>query len=129
MPKTSNKSATKADKLIGVKIRAQRLKIGLSQEELGTKLGVTFQQIQKYEKGVNRVGSGRLYEIAELLEVPVASFFEGDAKSKHAKNTSPFDLLADPTSMQMAQEFSKIADVKMRRAILALVERLAERKG
>src|ERR1700722_2976834 len=74
MPKTSNKSASKFDKLIGEKIRARRLKMGLTQEELGDKLGVTFQQILKYEKGVNRIGSGRLYEIAELLNAPIASF-------------------------------------------------------
>jgi transcriptional regulator with XRE-family HTH domain len=86
MPKTSNKSATKSDKLIGEKIRARRLKMGLTQEALAAKLGVTFQQIQKYEKGINRVGSGRLYEIAEHLEAPVASFFESEAKPKTSFN-------------------------------------------
>jgi transcriptional regulator with XRE-family HTH domain len=129
MPTTSNKSATKYDKLIGEKIRGQRLKMGLTQEELGDKLGVTFQQVQKYEKGINRVGSGRLYEIAELLEIPVASFFEGDTKPRTGRNPSPFDLLADPTSMRMAREFSKIGDMKTRRAVLALVERMVERKA
>jgi transcriptional regulator with XRE-family HTH domain len=86
------------------------------------------QQVQKYEKGINRVGSGRLYEIAELLEIPVASFFEGDTKLTTGRNASPFDLLTDPTSMRMAQEFSKIDNVKTRRAVLALVERMIERK-
>jgi transcriptional regulator with XRE-family HTH domain len=126
MPKTSNKSATKSDKLIGEKIRARRLKMGLSQEALAAKLGVTFQQIQKCEKGVNRVGSGRLYEIAEHLEAPVASFFESEAKSKTGRKPSPFDLLADPTSLRMVQEFSKLGDVKLRRAVLGLVERMIE---
>jgi transcriptional regulator with XRE-family HTH domain len=128
MPKTSNKSATKIDKLIGEKIREERLKKGLSQEALAAKLGITFQQVQKYEKGTNRVGSGRLYEIAELLGAPVASFFEAEIKSKTARKSSPFDLLADETSLRMVQEFSKIGDVKLRRAVLGLVERMVEKE-
>ena len=71
----SNKSATKIDKLVGRNIRVHRLAKDMTQEALGEKLGVTFQQVQKYEKGTNRVGSGRLYEIAEILEVPLKSFF------------------------------------------------------
>jgi len=58
-----------------------------------------------------------LYEIAEILEILVASFFEGEIKPKTARNPSPFDLLADPTSMKMAKEFSKIGDVKMRQVV------------
>jgi transcriptional regulator with XRE-family HTH domain len=97
---------------------------GLTQEGLGDKLGVTFQQIQKYEKGTNRVGSGRLYQIAALLEVPVTEFFEGGEtqSSSRAASSSPFDLLADPVSLRMVQAFSAIADQKTRRAVLALVE-------
>jgi transcriptional regulator with XRE-family HTH domain len=111
--------------VIGEKIRARRLKMGLTQEALATKLGVTFQQIQKYEKGVNRVGSGRLYEIAEHLEAPVASFFESEAKPKTSRKPSPFDLLADETS-RLVREFSKLSDVKLRRAVLGVVERMIE---
>jgi transcriptional regulator with XRE-family HTH domain len=122
MPKTSNKSATRIDKLIGQNIRVRRLAIGFTQERLAEKLGVTFQQVQKYEKGVNRVGSGRLHEIAGLLEVPVASLFGGEDKQKKSRGSSPFDLLSDPWTMQMAQEFSKIAGKEMRRAVLAVVE-------
>ena len=126
MPKTSNKSASKFDKLIGEKIRARRLKMGLTQEELGDKLGVTFQQILKYEKGVNRIGSGRLYEIAELLNAPIASFFEAERKPKTGRNSSPFDLLADETTLRLVREFSKLSDVKLRRAVVTLVERMIE---
>jgi transcriptional regulator with XRE-family HTH domain len=64
------------EKLVGQMIRTQRLSKGLTQTQLGAKLGVSFQQIQKYENGANRVGSGRLFEIAEFLEVPVKAFFE-----------------------------------------------------
>jgi transcriptional regulator with XRE-family HTH domain len=94
----------------------------MTQEGLGEKLGVTFQQIQKYEKGTNRVGSGRLYQIAALLEVPVTAFFEGGDTHAATRSASPFDLLADPVSLRMVQAFSEIADQKTRRAVLALVE-------
>jgi transcriptional regulator with XRE-family HTH domain len=122
MPKTSNKSASKVDKLVGRNIRVHRLVKGLTQEVLGEKLGVTFQQIQKYEKGTNRVGSGRLYQIAAILEMPVTAFFEGGEPSTALRNSSPYDLLADPVSLRMVQAFSEIADHKTRRAVLALVE-------
>ena len=122
MPKTSNKSANRVDKLVGRNIRVHRLVRGLTQEALGEKLGVTFQQIQKYEKGTNRVGSGRLYQIAALLEVPVTAFFEGGETQSAVRNSSPYDLLADPVSLRMVQAFSELSDQKTRRAVLALVE-------
>jgi transcriptional regulator with XRE-family HTH domain len=122
MAKTSNKSASRMDKLVGRNIRVHRLVKGLTQEGLGEKLGVTFQQIQKYEKGTNRVGSGRLYQIAALLEVPVTAFFEGGDSPTALRNSSPFDLLADPVSLRLVQAFAEIADLKTRRAVLALVE-------
>jgi transcriptional regulator with XRE-family HTH domain len=125
MPKTSNKSATKTDKRVGNNIRARRLEMGMTQEQLGKKLGVTFQQIQKYEIGTNRVGSGRLFQIAELLKAPLASFYGGEEKQTRLRaSSSPFDLLSDPLTMQMAQEFSKIRDRKTSRAVLAIVESL-----
>jgi transcriptional regulator with XRE-family HTH domain len=126
MPKTSNKSATSIDKLIGRNIRVYRLAKDMTQEELGEKLGVTFQQVQKYEKGINRVGSGRLYQIAEVLDVPVKSFFAGETKQNNFNTPSPFDLLADAMTMQLAREFGKMTDNKMRRAILAVVEAMVK---
>lgn len=130
MPKTSNKSANKVDKLVGRNIRVHRLVRGLTQEGLGEKLGVTFQQIQKYEKGTNRVGSGRLYQIAALLEVPVTAFFEGGDThtSTRTATASPYDLLADPVSLRMVQAFSEISDQRTRRAVLALVESMNSAK-
>ena len=122
MPKTSNKSASKTDKLVGRNIRVHRLVRGLTQEGLGEKLGVTFQQIQKYEKGTNRVGSGRLYQIATIFEVPVTAFFEGGDAPTTLKNSSPFDLLSDPVSLRMVQAFAEISDIKTRHAVLALIE-------
>lgn len=114
------------DKLVGRNIRVHRLVRGLTQESLGEKLGVTFQQIQKYEKGTNRVGSGRLYQIAALLEVPVTAFFDGGDSPTAVRSASPFDLLADPVSLRLVQAFSEIPDQKTRRAVLALVESMNE---
>jgi transcriptional regulator with XRE-family HTH domain len=122
MPRTSNKTATKIDKLVGTNIRVHRRVAGLTQEALGAKLGVTFQQVQKYENGTNRVGSGRLYQIAELFEIPVTSLFGGEEKQKQPRRPSPFDLLSDDLTLRMAKEFSKISNKDMRRAILAVVE-------
>jgi transcriptional regulator with XRE-family HTH domain len=124
MPKTSSKSATKTDKRVGNNIRARRLAMGMTQEQLGKKLGVTFQQIQKYEVGANRIGSGRLFQIAELLKTPLGSFYSGEEKQTKLRASSPFDLLSDPLTLQMAQEFSKISDKKTCRAVLAIIESL-----
>ena len=124
MAKTSNKSTTKTDKLVGQSVRVHRLSNGLTQEQLGAKLGVTFQQIQKYENGTNRVGSGRLYQIAEILEVPVTAFFKGE-KASVAAHASVFDLLSDPLSLQLLKAFSEISDKNTRRSVMALVERIA----
>jgi transcriptional regulator with XRE-family HTH domain len=122
----SNKTSTEADKLVGQMIRIQRLSKGLTQSQLGARLGISFQQIQKYEKGTNRIGSGRIFEIAGLLEVPVGVFFESQ-KSSRAGHASPFDLLDDPMSLQMLSDFSKILDKDTRRSLLALVERMVTR--
>ena len=87
------------DKIVGRNIRIYRLAKGLSQTDLANKLGITFQQIQKYEKGTNRVGSGRLFEISTILGVSVIALFEGSkaVMTKHDE-ASPMNLLADPLS-------------------------------
>jgi transcriptional regulator with XRE-family HTH domain len=123
MAKKSNKSTTKTDERIGQIMRVHRMSKGLSQSQLGAELGVTFQQVQKYEKGTNRVGSGRLYEIAEFLEVPVTAFFEGE-KAQRTGHASPFAMLAEPLTLQVLKEFSKIRDKGTRRSVLALVEQM-----
>ena len=75
--KISKKSPNPIDKHVGARVRMRRMMIGMSQEKLGDKLGITFQQIQKYEKGTNRIGASRLQNIALVLSVPVGFFFEG----------------------------------------------------
>jgi transcriptional regulator with XRE-family HTH domain len=112
------------DKLVGRNIRIQRLKKGLSQKKLGDALGLTFQQVQKYEKGTNRVGSGRLYKIASIFGIPVVALFEGtDASS--GSNESILDLLAEPYSLRLIQAVSEITDSELRRSLVELVERIA----
>jgi transcriptional regulator with XRE-family HTH domain len=122
------KSPTDADKHIGLRIRLRRISIGMSQERLGEILGLTFQQIQKYEKGMNRVGAGRLVEVAEALGVTVGYFFEGYVKA--GASDSPGDdiqpLISTPDSLAMARAFARISDLAVRKKLVAMVESVAD---
>jgi len=120
-----SKKSTIIDEIVGRNILIYRLAKGLSQTNLGNKLGITFQQIQKYEKGTNRVGSGRLYQIGIVLNVSVMSFFEGVETAASKKDASPFRLLADPLSLRLVQSFSEIASPRTRSAVVALIERMS----
>ncbi len=125
MPRTS----TPIDVIVGKNIRFHRLARGLSQQALGEKLGVSFQQIQKYEKGTNRVGAGRLTAIAQALELPISVFFEGAGASAHAADNdaahnSPSALLAMPHALRLAQAFTKLREPKTRLLIVHLVEEM-----
>jgi transcriptional regulator with XRE-family HTH domain len=114
------------DGIVGKHIRLRRLSKGLSQTELGKRVGVTFQQVQKYEKGVNRVGASRLLKIAEVLEVPVSYFFEGaDYNETTSDVESPLSLIAEPQALRLVQAFSGINNTHLRRSLVELVERIA----
>src|SRR5271170_564399 len=80
-PSLPKKQANPIDAQVGNRIRLRRMLIGMSQERLGELLGLTFQQVQKYEKGINRIGAGRLFEIARILDVPINFFYEGVSAS------------------------------------------------
>jgi len=118
---------------VGSRIRLRRNMLGFSQERLGESLGITFQQIQKYEKGTNRVGASRLQAIASILNTPVSFFFEGAPDEdgtnagKLAEEGSPYvaDFLSSSEGIQLNRAFVKIADPKVRRKILDLVKALA----
>ena len=118
------------DKVVGRNIRVHRLAKGMSQTDLANELGITFQQIQKYEKGTNRVGSGRLFEISVILGVSVLTLFEG-GKATLAKgdDSSPFNLLADPLSLRLVQAFSEISERRTRHSLVDLVESMKSRKN
>ncbi|HMK78087.1 MAG TPA: helix-turn-helix transcriptional regulator [Xanthobacteraceae bacterium] len=127
------KKANLVDVHVGLRIRAARLAAGLSQERLGTALGVTFQQVQKYEKGANRVGAGRLSDIARVLSVPVAYFFESDAADEHAGGLGEgFNditvVLSTTEGMRIARALARIPDSELRRRIADLLEAMIERE-
>jgi transcriptional regulator with XRE-family HTH domain len=127
------------DAHIGARVRLRRLMLGMSQESLGGQLSLTFQQIQKYEKGVNRISASRLYALARALSVPVNYFFEGlsnpdlpsDYDSLQEANTvSPYlDFVSSGEGVQLNKAFLKIEDDVTRRKILAIVEDIARVAG
>ena len=106
--------------------------IGMSQERLGDLLGLTFQQVQKYEKGVNRIGAGRLFEMARILNVPVDFFYEGvnahagQPGAAEGESAPVMEFVSSGEGLQLALAFMKIKDAKVRKRVLDLVKSLAE---
>lgn len=130
----NKKKPNPIDVHVGARIRLRRNMLGMSQERLGESLGITFQQIQKYEKGTNRVGASRLQAIARILSVPVAFFFE-DAPGREpgaGMAEEPSDYVAEVPNtaegMQLNRAFVRISDPKVRRRILDLVKVLSEER-
>jgi transcriptional regulator with XRE-family HTH domain len=120
---TKKRRPASADGQVGASIRAHRLMAQMSQGDLARRLGVTFQQVQKYEKGTNRVGAGRLPLIAEIFNVPVGSFFTGSAVG--AGGAVPANLVTDTASSRLLTAFAEITDTSIRRDLSELVERIA----
>jgi transcriptional regulator with XRE-family HTH domain len=119
------KGIDSADRHVGQRVRAYRLSRGMSQSTLGERIGVTFQQIQKYENGVNRIGSGRLQKIAGILGVPIASLFNEDTKGASAGDGTDrvlTEILSKPDAMRLLWAFDAIKDSKQRLALVNLVE-------
>jgi len=119
-----NRKPNPIDIHVGSRIRLRRTMIGMSQEKLGDALGITFQQVQKYEKGANRVGASRLQEISRVLNTPISFFFEDAPGSPTAKdgfqesNTTNYvvDFLSSSEGLQLNRAFVKIQDPKVRQA-------------
>lgn len=124
----NKKSPSAIDFHVGSRIRMRRLMVGMSQEKLGERLGITFQQVQKYEKGTNRVGSGRLHEIGRILGVPVSYFFEGQelGTSGERDASSPDSAVPDKDSLELLQAFNAIVDPQVRRALVNMARALAD---
>jgi transcriptional regulator with XRE-family HTH domain len=128
------KQANPIDAHVGNRMRLRRMLIGLSQERMGEMLGLTFQQVQKYEKGVNRIGAGRLYQIADILSVPVSYFYEGfvgDGATGHAANddtaTKPvMEFLSSGEGLQLTLAFMRIKDGKVRKRVIDLIKSLSD---
>jgi transcriptional regulator with XRE-family HTH domain len=117
------------DKHVGSRVRMRRMMLGMSQEALGGALGLTFQQVQKYEKGVNRVSASRLQHMSQILQVPVPFFFEGAPGGAEGAPGAPTyinEFLATSDGLALTKAFMCIKDAKLRRLILHLVEDCAE---
>ncbi len=133
----STKAPNPVDKYVGSRVRMRRIMLGMSQEKLGEALGLTFQQVQKYEKGTNRVGASRLQQISEILQVPVSFLFDGGPSGAaspegFSEGSSPAyvsDFLATSEGLALTRAFTRITDAKMRRSIVDLVEQIATREG
>jgi transcriptional regulator with XRE-family HTH domain len=125
------RAANAIDRKVGQRVRTRRLEIGMSQERLAELLGVTFQQVQKYEKGVNRIAVSRLWDISIALELPVSRFFETVSVRGVAEGRQEYvdDALATPEGAQLMAMFASIKSQKLRRKVLELVKTLTEDEG
>jgi transcriptional regulator with XRE-family HTH domain len=127
------KSPNPVDKHVGSRVRMRRMMIAMSQEKLGAALGLTFQQVLKYEKGMNRIGASRLQQISHILQVPVAFFFEGapnlhgstDGMKKAPSPSYVSDFLVTRQGLSLSKAFMRINEPKLRRRIVDLVEEIA----
>src|SRR6201999_4123075 len=123
----AKKAPNPIDKHVGSRVRMRRMMLGMSQEKLGDRLGLTFQQVQKYEKGANRIGASRLQQIAQILQVPVSFFFEGvprltgNQPDKVEDVASPdylFDFVASPDGQALMKAFGRIKEKRLRHRIV-----------
>ena len=127
------------DAHVGSRVRLRRTMMSMSQEKLGDALGITFQQIQKYEKGTNRIGASRMQQISEALNVPVSFFFQdapveagGSPVTGMAESSSTSyvaDFLSSPEGMQLNRAFARITNPAIRRKVVDFVKTLADETG
>lgn len=128
------KQPNPVDSQVGNRVRLRRMLIGMSQEKLGELLGLTFQQVQKYEKGANRIGAGRLYQIAQILSVPIDYFYEGasdplagpPAKGTEVPSLPVAQFLSSAEGLQLSTAFMRIKSPKLRRRLVELVRSMAD---
>lgn len=133
-----SRRANPMDVHVGTRVRLRRMLLGMSQEKLGEHLGLTFQQVQKYEKGVNRIGASRLFDLAKVLGVPVQFFYDEAPAGTHGQATEPMtgfaeqpgesyvvEFLGSRDGLELNKAFARIKDAKVRRTIVDLVRSLA----
>jgi transcriptional regulator with XRE-family HTH domain len=129
----AKKAPNPIDKHVGSRVRMRRMMLSMSQEKLGDALGLTFQQVQKYEKGTNRIGASRLQQISHTLQVPVSFFFEGapslpnqiDGMKEAPSPAYVSDFLATSDGLALTKAFMRVKESKLRRRIVDLVEEIA----
>jgi transcriptional regulator with XRE-family HTH domain len=135
-PERGTRRPNPVDVHVGNRVRLQRMLMGISQEKLGERLGLTFQQVQKYEKGINRIGASRLFELSRVLGVPVQFFYDDAPLGAPAQAATPgfaerssdshvFEFLSSREGLELNRAFSRITDPKVRRSVLDLVRSLA----
>ncbi len=130
---SENKIPSGIDRIVGQRLRWRRRELKLTQEQLGEKLGLTFQQVQKYEKGVNRISAGRLFEMAQVLGITITYFYEGvddllDAPvgmMVHEDDHPPSLPILDGEAMELVTAFQKIGDKSLRRSLLETIRAAA----
>lgn len=135
------RKANPMDAHVGSRVRLRRMLLGMSQEKLGEQLGLTFQQVQKYEKGVNRIGASRLFDLAQVLNVPIQFFYDeappGEAMgsammmgmAERPQEGFVIDFLSSRDGLELNKAFVRIHDPKVRRAVVDLVRSLAGEDG
>jgi transcriptional regulator with XRE-family HTH domain len=125
------KAATPMDALVGSRLRTRRKQLRISQEKLGKEVGVSFQQVQKYENGTNRIGAGRLAEISKVLDVPVAFFFTGNSggPSADGERGDARAILSEPGATELLQAYAQIGSLALRNAVVRLARDLAGNFG
>ena len=128
----AKKAPNPTDQHVGSRVRMRRLMLAMSQEKLGAALGLTFQQVQKYEKGTNRIGASRLQQISHILQVPVAFFFEGAPNASALRSNGSAlsmaqidDFVSDPNGLRLIGAFMRIDNAELRRRIVMLVQEIA----
>jgi len=126
------KAPNPIDQHVGSRVRMRRLMLAMSQEKLGFALGLTFQQVQKYEKGMNRIGASRLQQISHILQVPVAFFFEGAPNALAPQGSGSAlsmaeidDFISDSEGLRLIRAFMRIDNAALRRRIVMLVQEIA----
>ncbi len=124
------KSPNPVDVHVGSRVRLRRMLVGFSQEKLGESMGLTFQQIQKYEKGVNRIGASRLFKLSQVLDVPVQFFFEGMPSAQGSANLGMaepdpdaflYEFLNTRDGLELNRAFIKVRDTNVRKSVIDLV--------
>jgi transcriptional regulator with XRE-family HTH domain len=131
------KAPNPTDQHVGSRVRMRRQMLAMSQTQLGDALGLTFQQVQKYEKGTNRMGASRLQQMSDILQVPVEFFFEGapNASAPHGSNGSALsmveidDFVSDSDGLRLIGAFLRIDNAALRRRIVMLVQEIAGDDG
>jgi transcriptional regulator with XRE-family HTH domain len=132
----NSRRANPIDKHVGDRVKMRRMLLGMSQERLGEQLGLTFQQVQKYEKGVNRIGASRLFDLAQVLGVPIQFFYENIPTAVSGQPKVPgfadnrgepyvSDFLSSRDSVELNKAFARITDPRVRRSIVDMVRSIA----